>query len=141
MGITLFTGTVISRKLGYVKVLRDGRNDGGYDYIKCIDAAKDLKTGNRFSLYLSVLSYKKCRGKDIFIFGEPTLTLNPKDTYKLEFTTEEMHLIYTIIRASIEKQKNNQPYLGYIYNSDEKAKTEYMMLKVIYDRISNKIFR
>ncbi len=76
MGIKLINGIVIGKTGNYLKIIREDRKEDGYDLLIYEGAAKDLRIGSRFSLYVTSKSVKKRNGKKIMTYINP----NPKRT-------------------------------------------------------------
>ncbi len=85
-----------------MKILRDNRNDGGYDLLTCTGAAATLTDGDKFSFYVTTVSVKEARGIKVCTFADSTHKKDKMKKYKIEFNSDELSLLLFVLKKSIE---------------------------------------
>lgn len=142
MGIKLINGIVIGKTGNYLKIIREDRKEDGYDLLIYEGAAKDLRIGSRFSLYVTSKSVKTRNGKKIMTYINPTLIQNGQSTYNIEFRLPEIEAVYWAIITSFESHNYRKENMkGYEYDFDGEIEKKCNILKIVADRIADSALR
>ncbi len=102
MGTRKISGVVLKRNRDYMKILRDGRIDGGYDLLATTGAASNLTDGDRFTLYITAVSLRESKGIEVYTFANATLKKDNSRKYTLEFDSEETSILLYVFKKFLE---------------------------------------